>query len=409
MVLLRSRKQVKTMRNKNFKINLAQHFTRQTALFASIMLVLGTAVSVPIARADNYTDKINQIQADNSQKKNQIKVLQVNANSLQATIDAIQQQINESQSQIDANTAKSNDLQTQIVAAQAELDQQKKILGENIKSMYLEGDISTIEMLATSKDLSAYFDKQQYRNTVKNKITDTLARVTSLKAQLKDQQTQLADLIKQETELQNQQTQQRAEQARILGQNQSDQAALDTQIRANASALAQLEAARAAALAAVMGSNGQSATGSPVKYKNYTGGMSCGGGYSYCWTYYNQYLTETLNTWGLEWSRQCVHYVADYLTREGKNVPNLAGRGNANQWPQNAKNHPDGSYGSITSNPQHGDVVYMPLAYPGHVGIVEHVNDDGTIHVSQMNWPIGGYYSELDLYVTSGVEFIHFN
>ncbi len=397
------------MRNPKSKINLAQKFTRHTALVASAMLILGTAVSIPIARADTYQDKINQIQSDNNQKQGEKKVLQSQADSLQTVISNLQTQINDSQTQIDSNKSKSADLQTQIIAAQTKLDQQKQVLGENIKQMYLEGDISTIEMLATSKDLSAYFDKQQYRNTVKDKIKNTLDTVTALKVQLKDQQTKLNELIDQQTILQNQLNSQKYEQDRLLNANQDQQSAIDSQIKSNASSLAQLRAAQAAAQAAVIGSNGQSQTGSPVKYKNFTGGMNCGGGYSYCWAGYDQYLQSTLDSWGLEYARECVHYIADYLSREGKQVPNVSGKGNANQWPQNAKNHPDGSYGYITNNPQHGDVVYMPFGYPGHVGIVENVNSDGTIHISQMNMPIGGYYSEMDLFITSGVEFIHFN
>jgi len=397
--------------NKNMRKSIKKsiNFSKRTAIIAAVMVLAIASFGMPLVRADSFQDKINQLQDDNNQKQSEKKVLRAQADTLEATINALQTQINDSQTQIDINTAKSVDLQNQIEVAQVQLDQQKRILGINIKAMYLEGDITTIEMLATSKDLGDYFDKAQYRSAVKDKIKDTLDTVTALKAQLKDQQTKLKELIDQQIVLQGQLNNQKSEQNGLLNLNQGQRAALDNQIKSNATALAQLRAAQAAALAAVMGANGQSKTGAPVQYKNLSGSMNCGGGYSYCWTYYDQYLTSTLNTWGLEWARECVHYVADYLTREGKHVPNLSGKGNANQWPQNAKNNPSGLYGRITNNPQHGDVVYMPFAWPGHVGIVEYVNSDGTVHISQMNLPIGGYYSEMDLYITPGVEFIHFD
>jgi hypothetical protein len=42
--------------------------------------------------------------------------------------------------------------------------------------MYLEGKTSTLEMLASSKDLSDFVDKQQSRNAVQSKVKDTMAK-----------------------------------------------------------------------------------------------------------------------------------------------------------------------------------------------------------------------------------------
>ena len=36
--------------------------------------------------------------------------------------------------------------------------------------MYIDGQLTTIEELATSKNLSEYVDKEDYRTTVQNKI-----------------------------------------------------------------------------------------------------------------------------------------------------------------------------------------------------------------------------------------------
>jgi len=120
------------------------------------------------------------------------------------------------------------------------LTNKRESLAKTFKQMYLEGDISTIEMLATSKDLSDYFDKQQYRDTVKNKIKATLDTVTALKAQLKDQQTELNELIVQQTNLQNQLFAQKGEQDRLLGLNQDQRSAVDSQMKANFSKIADL-------------------------------------------------------------------------------------------------------------------------------------------------------------------------
>jgi surface antigen len=299
----------------------------------------------------------------------------VQANGFQATIDALQTQIDGLQNQIDINNAKSRDLQTQIETAQAELDQQKKILGENIKAMYLEGDISTIEMLATSKDLSAYFDKQQYRDTVKSKIKDTLDRVTILKQQLKTQQAQLNDLIAQQTNLRAQAAAQQAEQARLLGLNTDQRSTLDSQLKSNFSKISDLRRQQAIANAQLGGAS--LVPGDPNH-----------GGYPANWA--NAPQDSVTDNWGM-YNRECVSYTAWKVFETYGHMPYWGGQGNANQWPNNAR-----SAGiSTSSTPKVNSVAIWNVGYYGHAMWVEAVNSDGSIWVSQFNYDYNGHYSEM--------------
>ncbi len=377
------------MRTKAMKNKL--NLTRQTALFASIMLVLGTSVGIPIARADSIQDQINKLQSENSKKEQQVQVLQVEADGLQATIAALQTQINGLQEQIDINRAKSVELQTQINAAQAELDQQKKILGENIKAMYLEGDISTIEMLATSKDLSDYFDKQQYRNSVKDKIKDTLDKVTLLKAQLKDQQSQLNTLIEQQTNLQNQLGAQKGEQDRLLNLNQEQRSSLDSQLRSNFSKIADLRRQQAIANAQLGGAT--IIAGDPGH-----------GGYPARWD--NAPQDSLVDSWGM-YNRECVSYTAWKVYQYTGRMPYWGGIGNANQWPGNARN----SGIPTSSSPRANTVAIWNVGYYGHAMWVEAVNADGSIWVSQYNYDYTGHYSEMRVSpsMAASLTYIYFN
>src|SRR3989344_5060765 len=97
-----------------------------------------------------------------------------------------------------------NQLQQQIDEQQAELARQKQVLGKNIKTMYLEGEISTLEILAASKDLSEFVDRQQYRNSVQSKIKTTVEKITQLKLELEQKQRQIQVLIKEQEAQQGQ-------------------------------------------------------------------------------------------------------------------------------------------------------------------------------------------------------------
>lgn len=373
------------------------------------LLALSTAVLVggsfwpgfsQAVSADTYQNQINALQNQNAVAQGKVNDLQSQAASYQASINQLQAQIGSLQASINANLAQQASLQQQIVAAQAEIDHERAVLATDIKAMYVDGTPSTLEVLATSKNLSQFVDKQEYRTAVQKKLQDTLQKIADLQKQLQTQKAQIEQLL---NEQQTQQTQLNANQNQVqqlLSYNQSQQVAYTNQLQANNTKMAQLQAAERAMYARATGTGGTSPVGYPVKYKNFTTSYSkCGGGYSYCWAGFDQQVNDP---WGLGWAHECTHYVADWLTRHGYHVPVFAGGGggNANEWI---------NYGTLVSTPQRGDVAYMPMPGVGHVGIVEGVNPDGTVHVSQMNWPYGGYYSEMDLYITPGVQFIRFN
>lgn len=378
--------------NKNMKKSIKFSDTpRRTLLFAMVMLVLTTTAGVPIARADTLQEQISRLQSENGQKQNQLQTLRTDADGLQATIDALTTQINGLQAQINENEAKSQDLEKQIAAAQAELDQQKKVLSENIKAMYLEGDISTVEMLATSKDLSDYFDKEQYRNSVKDKIKDTLDRVKALKAKLKDQQDQLKQLIIQQNNAKGQMDLQKAEQDRLLGLNQDQQGSINAEMKSNYAKIADLRRQQAIA-------NSQLGSGAPIA------GDPSHGGYPAVWN--NAVQDSMIDSWGM-YNRECVSYTAWKVYEAYGNMPYWGGRGNANQWPSSART--DGI--ATGSTPRAASVAIWNVGYYGHAMWVEAVNSDGSLWISQYNYDWTGHYSEMRVSASmaANLTYIYFN
>jgi peptidoglycan hydrolase CwlO-like protein len=379
---------------------------RRLSLFVVTMVFTLAGVGLPLQRAlvgaVSYQDQITSLQAQTNADQAVVNDLQAQAATYQDAISKLQTQIDALQTSIDANIRLQDDLKRQIAEAQAEIERQRAILASDVKAMYVDGTPSSLEVLASSRDLSDYVDKQEYRTRVQNKLQDTLKKIAELEKKLQIQKAKVEQLLAEQRTQQSQLDADRAKQQELLSYNQGQQAEYTSRIQSSMAELQRVQAAQRAALASVGRSTSgavPSVTGMSVRYKNYTGGMYCGGGYRYCWANFDQFIPETLNKWGLEWARECVHYAADRLERDGKQVPNMSGSGNANQWIY---------HGTLVSSPQPGDVVYMPLPGVGHVGIVEGLNSDGTVHISQMNWPYGGYYSEMDLYITSGVQFLRF-
>lgn len=377
-----------TMKHKKSKQNkrlLGRISAAPTLLIAAILTL--AVISAPLVRADQYEEQIKALNAQNAVHSTDITQLGAEAASLADAAAKLQAQINDLQAQINSNQAKSEDLRKQIVAAEEELAKQKKLLGENIKAMYLEGDISTIEMLASSKNLNEFVDKQQYRNAVKDKIKTTLDRITVLKLELKTQRETLEKQIADQQSMQAQLDGQRAEQNRLLRLNQQEQAALDQQIKANNNNIRELRRQQLIANARFIG-------GTPGT------GPACGGGYPARWCEIPQ--DSTIDSWGM-YNRECVSYTAFKVAASGRRMPYWGGIGNANQWDDNARE----AGTSVDANPREGDVAQTDRGSYGHVMYVEYVYGDGTILISQYNAGLDGRYSEKRI-SAADLNFIHF-
>lgn len=359
---------------------IAAKCTAALLIFSSLILLSGSFLP---AAADNLQAQINALSQQNSDTAGLVNGLQAQAASYQDAINQLQQQINGMQASIDANQAQQASLQTQITQAQAEIDQERKLLANDVKAMYVDGTPSTLEVLATSKDLSDFVDKQEYRTSVQNKLHDTLEKIAALQAQLQGEKTQVEQLLSEEKDQKNQLASAQAQQASLLSYNKTQQASYNAQIAANSSKIAQLRAQQAAENAKL--GNGLISTG------------TCGGGYpadalnAYSSHWGCNYAQDnTIDKWGM-YNRECVSYTAFKVYQTYGYMPFWGGSGNANEWPGNAR-----SAGIPTSStPKAHSVAIWNVGAFGHAMWVEAVNDDGSILVSQYNYSYNGTYSEM--------------
>jgi surface antigen len=380
------------MLKQKYKIFLSTILKSRYIAVGLVMLVVG-GVAVPQVFADRFDDQINQLNQDSSQKRQVRTQLGVEAASLSDTIAKLQGQIDVLTKSINDNQAKQQALQTQIDAAEKELAKQKKVLGENIKTMYLEGQISTLEMLASSKNLSEFIDKQQYRNSVQSKIKTTMDKITALKFELSAKKDEVDKLLKDQRAMQSQLDGQRAENDRLLSLNEGQQADLNAQIKQNSAQVAQLRAQQAAENARLF-SGANVVLGSACDTSN---------GDTYPSPWCSSAQDSMIDSWGM-FNRECVSYTAWKVAESGRYMPYWGGVGNANQWDDNAI----AAGIPVDGNPRPGDVAIKNSWPYGHAMYVESVNANGTINISQYNAQLTGQFSRAYNVSPYGLVFIHF-
>ncbi len=376
----------KIVKNRRKQINLVHRTGRSLALVLLVGVMVAGFVVEPIARADQYDEQIKKIQSQNDEKQSAVDQLQEKANSYQDAVNKFQEQINALQAQIRDNQAKRDDLAKQIDIAQKELDKQKKLLGENIKAMYVEGDITTLEMLASSKDLSEFLDKQQYRDSVQQKVKTALDKVNALKDQLREQKTLVEKLIADQSKIQEQLAADQSKQNELLSYTEAQKNDYNNQIKSNNSQIAALRAQQAAANRSL----GGSATSGDPNHGGYPAYLD------------NAPQDSLIDPWGM-YNRECVSYTAWKVYQTYGHMPYWGGHGNANQWPGSAQ-----ASGIPTgSTPRAQSVAVSMSGYYGHVMWVEEVYGNGYIRVSQYNYDLAGHYSEMVI-SGSGLIYIYF-
>lgn len=380
------------------KIKLSQARSYFGVITVCLVLLLATVINT--VRADQYDQQIQTLQDQNTTDQNISNNLANQANSYQDAINKLQAQIAGLQAAIAANQSQNDKLQQQIKDAQAQLVQQKKVLGEDIKQMYLDGQTTTLEILASSKDLSDFVDKQQARNDVSDKVKTTVDQINALEAKLKSQQAQVQQLLKEQNSQNAQLSADQSQQAQLLAYTEGQKAAYDQQIQNNNSQIASLRAEQIAANRKLVGSG-------TVDYSG-----SCGGGYpadavnafGAHWGC-NYGLDNTIDNWGM-YNRECVSYTAWMVYKTYGYMPNWGGSGDANQWPGDAQaaGIPTGAVPKVNSV-----AIYMGGAGDpwGHAMWVKSVNGDGTITVDQYNLYYDGNFYETTI-PAAGLVYIYF-
>jgi peptidoglycan hydrolase CwlO-like protein len=383
------------MQNKHTIQHLSSIFFRvssRTVLFLLIAVIFVSSLSsARIVGADSLESQVQALKQENATNKAAVKDLLKTATSYQNAISQLQTQINQLQGQISENESQRSALEQQIKDHEVELDKQRLVLGENIKSMYVNGEMSTIEMLATSKDLSDFVDKEAYRNAVQSKVQETMTKIAKLQNELTAKKQQIEVLLQSLQQQRATVDASRAEQANLLSMNQQQQSEFNQKTKNNQSKIDELNRMIAAQRAANSGGivpdggmyfirvPGTVHAFNPDSYPHKNAGFSMQLGPC---SFYDAY-PDSPDGWGY-CTRQCVSYAAWAVGASGRSIPMYYG--NAKDWVSKAP----ASY--VSRTPQIGDIAISTSGTWGHAMYVEAV-DGNRMYVSQYNQQLSGEFS----------------
>lgn len=360
------------------------------------------AVSLPIqympkAYADSYDSQIKALESQIDSYNSNAADLDKEAKTYEAAVAKFNNQIKTVQAQIDLAKAKHDKYVQQIKDSQEQIEQNKLVLGTTIASMYVESEVSTLEMVASSKNIGDFLDKQAQRQAIQDQLSKTVEKIEALKAELEKQKQGVEREILNQQSAQDLLDKKRAEQAELVRETRGKESKYRSMVRDKNSQIEQLRAEQAEAIRRAAEEAARQAGG---VWSGVPTGIPGGGGYPGVWA--NAPLDAYVDPWGL-YTRECVSYTAWKVASTGRFVPHFGGMGNANQWPATTARHgiPNGS------TPKKGSVAIMMAGPYGHSMYVEAVHGDGTITVSDYNFAWDGMYRKYTR-SASGLTYIYF-
>lgn len=376
-------------------------FMSTTTLFTQKMrrpILIGLAVLLGVfmplsmvantVSADNYDARIKALEAEIGGYQAEASRLANESASLQTTLNGLTAQKNTIQAQVNLSQAKYDKLVTEIKATEKKLLQSQDVLTSIISTMVAESQESPIEILASSSTVGDSIIAMERLGSIQNQLQGSITEIADLKATLTEQKDAAEAVLKDQKAQRDALAAKENEQAQLLAATQGQEANFNSLISQKNSQIANLRAEQRAANAKLNGSN-------------IVAGDSSRGGYPDKWAYAP--LDSLVDSWGM-YNRECVSYTAWKVFQKNGYMPYWGGRGNANQWPANAR-----AAGIPTgSTPKVGSVAVSMSGPYGHTMWVEAVNGN-QIYVSQYNYYYNGWgnYSEMWLNA-SGLIYIYF-
>lgn len=376
--------------------------TRVVLLSVAILF----AITLPIqmttrpASADQWDEKISALQQDIAKYQAEANRLNAQASTLESALAQLATQRSAIQAQIDINQAKHDKLMAQIAETEKQIKDNRDALGQTIADLYVDDQISPLEMLASSTNVSDYLDKQEYRNSVRDELSSTITRIKDLKAQLDQQKADVEKVLADQNDQKAILVAKEAEQQNLLSSTKGEEANYQSMISSNMAKIAEAKATQALINSKVDGTggfvlvDGGSLSGYPWNASNCpmwgyysTGGANGDGG--------DGQVDRNGN--GGYGCRQCASYVAWRIGKETGILP--TNWGDAVNFTSRSQSAPWN--GKVLSGPQAGSIAVMDPASAGqshgHVAWVEAVNGNQVL-VSQYNYNYGagyGMYSKM--------------
>ena len=163
---------------------------------------------------DQLTNEINALQSQIDDAQSQANNLSEKTKTLQSELEGIAKERSVIESQIKISQAQYDKLQLEISQTEKSIEDNRKALGSILTEMSLEDDVTPIERIAGSDNISTALDSFEYKSAVKTSLTKKVGEIKESKKTLETKRDEVKVAIA------NQQKSEDALKSKITQQNE---------------------------------------------------------------------------------------------------------------------------------------------------------------------------------------------
>jgi Surface antigen len=396
--------------------------TRLSCLVIAIVFMFSVLPLSKMSTTDVEARTISELDNEIAILKEQIKHYEASAKTLQQKAATLANEVAKLlaeeaalQKMIDLSQAQYDSLVLEIKANEKKIADNQDALGYVIADRYIEGQVTLIERLASSKSIGDFIDDEAKASSVSDTLTKTVKEIQTLKKKLEKQRDEAKKILDDQNAQKAILVSKKAERQTLLNKTKGEEAEYRKLKQGAQKAQSNLQDERRAIMDAALGNGVSDGYVSDFQFRNYSGEQGCKNYPSsaeglYEGSYYgcNYGLDASVDPWQL-YNRECVSYAAYRVYKSGKHITGFQGLGHAKQWPETAQAYMGAT---VNKTPKVGSVAVLrrPSGFwslYGHVMYVESILGDGWIRVSQFNWAVSGTYSTMEIKADS-VIYVHF-
>lgn len=192
-------------------------------LFLSFIFVYNYS-GVSAGKEEVLRAKTTKLEEEIAENEAYLESLKAQANTLKNKIAGLETEIANANNKIKLTQTKIEKLKLEIETTELELDRQKGLLKHALVTLYKEGDITTIELLASSDSYTDFINQQEYLTRMKDQVHESVNKVEELKKQLESEKQKQDELLLEQQTQRDILANKQAEQQRTLEQTEGEEA-----------------------------------------------------------------------------------------------------------------------------------------------------------------------------------------
>lgn len=176
-----------------------------------------------MSQSERVQDQINAIDQQIQASRDEIERLEGVADNLQQAIRTIQSEETAMTLEIRRSELQKEKLDLDIAATEERIEQNQDVFGDTVADIYVEDNLSEIELLASSSTIGDYLDRQEYRASLRDQVQGSIRDIRDAQRLLVTQLEEVEETLEQLRSQRSQLVATREDQTRLLRETQGQE------------------------------------------------------------------------------------------------------------------------------------------------------------------------------------------